>query len=64
MIRWIFGSAVLLLFSFYIWVFITKGISHQGSFDMEVMDYAIFLIPGFTYFKRDIHAPAGGRPPA
>jgi hypothetical protein len=28
-----------------------KGLSHPITFDMELMNYLVFLIPAFTYFK-------------
>lgn len=51
LIQWILGICIFILSALYIWVFLRKGLSHPLAFDMELMDYAVFLIPSFTYFR-------------
>jgi len=52
--KWVKGiliTAISLLSLLYLWIFLRKGFSHPITFDMELMDYAVFLIPAFTYFR-------------
>jgi hypothetical protein len=50
-VKWILGSCISLLFLFYIWLVIRKGIFQPMAINMEMADFLVFLIPGFTYFK-------------
>jgi len=50
-VKWIFGICISILSLLYLWIFLRKGLSQPIAFDMELMDYAVFLIPAFTYFK-------------
>jgi hypothetical protein len=50
-VKWIFGSLISILFITYIWTIVRRGIFQPIAIDMELADYVVFLIPGFTYFK-------------
>jgi hypothetical protein len=51
LVKWISSLLISILSLLYLWIFLRKGLSHPVTFDMELMDYAVFLIPAFTYFK-------------
>jgi hypothetical protein len=51
LIKWILSLGISILSLLYLWIFLRKGLYHPVTFDMELLDYAIFLIPAFTYFK-------------
>jgi hypothetical protein len=50
-IRWILCLGMSILLLCYMWIFLKKGISYAIAFDMELTDYAVLMIPCFTYFK-------------
>jgi hypothetical protein len=51
LVKWILSLLISILALLYLWIFLRKGLSHPVTFDMELMNYAVFLIPAFTYFK-------------
>jgi hypothetical protein len=50
-VRWILAISMSILFLLYLWVFWKRGLSYSITFDMELMNYLVFFIPAFTYFK-------------
>jgi hypothetical protein len=50
-IKWILSLSMSILFIIYLFVFFKKGIDRPIALDMELLDFAIFLIPGFAYLK-------------
>jgi hypothetical protein len=51
LVKWILSLGLSILSLLYLWIFLRKGLSQPIAFDMELMDYAVLLIPAFTYFK-------------
>ena len=48
LVKRIFTGIISVLSALYLWIFLRKGLSQPMTFDL---DYAVFLIPAFTYFR-------------